>query len=328
MEMYAKATPAVTAQIFTEAERMMPLQLLRNHLERATSSVEAFFNMRSNFVQSISAFCIGSYILGIGDRHLDNFLLDKCDGSIVGIDFGLAFGNGLGLPAPELIPFRLTKQFLGVHGLHGQRVFELGMVHAMRALASAADTLLSIMEVFINEPLLDWNKDVCMTTVRQQKQLKDQNKNIDEDVDAGIDSREANASQLSGTSGSLVSSDARDSTKGATELRWLPHRKIHYAREKLHRGNPAHIMLHEFRDSGHSSTKRYAQQIEHCILPPATTIKAGSRRCNDPNDSVPCKRAVQPRQCESVEDQVACLIEMAREPNILGRQYFGLTTWV
>ncbi len=59
---------------------------------------------------SVNAFCIGSYILGIGDRHLDNFLLDKCDGSLVGIDFGLAFGNGLGLPAPELIPFRLTQQ--------------------------------------------------------------------------------------------------------------------------------------------------------------------------------------------------------------------------
>lgn len=28
----------------------------------------------------------------------------------MGIDFGLAFGNGLGLPAPELIPFRLTQQ--------------------------------------------------------------------------------------------------------------------------------------------------------------------------------------------------------------------------
>ena len=56
------------------------------------------------------AFCAGSYILGIGDRHLENFLLDQCDGTVVGIDFGLAFGSGLGLPAPELIPFRLTQQ--------------------------------------------------------------------------------------------------------------------------------------------------------------------------------------------------------------------------
>lgn len=37
--------------------------------------------------------CIAQYILGIGDRHLSNTLIDKKTGGVVGIDFGHAFGT-------------------------------------------------------------------------------------------------------------------------------------------------------------------------------------------------------------------------------------------
>ena len=76
------------------------------------SGPEAFFSIRSQFARSLSAFSAAAYILGIGDRHLGNFLIDQTDGTVVGIDFGLAFGCGLGLPVPELIPFRMTRQVL------------------------------------------------------------------------------------------------------------------------------------------------------------------------------------------------------------------------
>ena len=82
-----------------------------------SSGPEAFFSIRSQFARSLSAFSAASYILGIGDRHLGNFLIDQTDGTVVGIDFGLAFGCGLGLPVPELIPFRMTRQVL----LHAAR---------------------------------------------------------------------------------------------------------------------------------------------------------------------------------------------------------------
>jgi DNA-dependent protein kinase catalytic subunit len=34
--------------------------------------------------RSLAAFCTSSYVLGIGDRHLDNFLMDLTDGGVVG----------------------------------------------------------------------------------------------------------------------------------------------------------------------------------------------------------------------------------------------------
>ena len=45
---------------------------------------------------------------------MENFLLDKNDGEILGIDFGIAFDSGLGLQIPELSPIRITRQIQGV----------------------------------------------------------------------------------------------------------------------------------------------------------------------------------------------------------------------
>lgn len=57
----------------------------------------------------MATFSIASYLIGVGDRHLENFLVDTTDGEVFGIDFGIAFGNGVQLAMPELMPFRLTQ---------------------------------------------------------------------------------------------------------------------------------------------------------------------------------------------------------------------------
>lgn len=53
------------------------------------------------------------WLLGIGDRHLENTLVRMTDGQLFGIDFGHAFGTATqNLPIPELMPFRLTPKIL------------------------------------------------------------------------------------------------------------------------------------------------------------------------------------------------------------------------
>lgn len=56
------------------------------------SSSEAYFVLRQNFTKSNALMCIYIYLLGIGDRHLSNTMIDKKNGAVVGIDFGYAFG--------------------------------------------------------------------------------------------------------------------------------------------------------------------------------------------------------------------------------------------
>lgn len=50
----------------------------------------------------------------MGDRHCDNILMCE-DGEIFHIDYECIFNKAKGLPVPEIVDFRLTKNFR--HGL-------------------------------------------------------------------------------------------------------------------------------------------------------------------------------------------------------------------
>lgn len=63
------------------------------------------------FFRSLVANSVVGYIVGIGDRHLDNILLDYRTLSLVSIDFGYSLGAAVRLAIPELVPFRFTPQF-------------------------------------------------------------------------------------------------------------------------------------------------------------------------------------------------------------------------
>lgn len=70
--------------------------------------MEAFVFIRDNFLKKYANVCASGYILGIGDRHLENFLLNYETGDVVLIDFGFSLGSSVDLYIPELMPFRLT----------------------------------------------------------------------------------------------------------------------------------------------------------------------------------------------------------------------------
>lgn len=63
------------------------------------------------------------YILGLGDRHPSNIMLNRNSGKIVHIDFGDCFEVAvLREKFPEKVPFRLTRMLqkaMGVPGIHG-----------------------------------------------------------------------------------------------------------------------------------------------------------------------------------------------------------------
>jgi cell cycle checkpoint protein MEC1 len=51
----------------------------------------------------------------MGDRHCDNILMYYETGEIFHIDYECVFNKGKGLQVPEIVDFRLTKNFR--HGL-------------------------------------------------------------------------------------------------------------------------------------------------------------------------------------------------------------------
>lgn len=81
-----------------------------------TNSIQ-FQNARRNFIESMAAYSVVSYILNVKDRHNGNILMDE-DGHVIHIDFGFLFdtqpGGKFGLE--QFVSFKLTKEMLLIMG--------------------------------------------------------------------------------------------------------------------------------------------------------------------------------------------------------------------
>jgi ataxia telangiectasia mutated family protein len=51
----------------------------------------AWFAMRLNYSRSVATTSIVGHVLGLGDRHVSNILIDNNSGEVVHIDLGIAF---------------------------------------------------------------------------------------------------------------------------------------------------------------------------------------------------------------------------------------------
>eukprot|EP00808_Paulinella_micropora_P005923 g448.t1 len=255
------------ARAFTEFSETIPTNVLSKALFAHCSTPEAFLVVRARFAASFVTFNICSYILGIGDRHLDNFLLDTSDGSVIGIDFGHAFGSATSLlPVPELVPFRCVRQLQHLMSpLDTVALFKLDMATILRTLhaPAARENILTVMEVFVKEPHMEW------VSQAKEKAKRD-----------GLDLA------ASGEAGSGLLN--------------YPMEKLARAKSKLSRANPAYILCEEVKENA------FFKQEQEPVLKLLT---------GDPSRHVRARRR---KMCESVEEQVECLIELATDPHILG----------
>lgn len=115
---------------------------------------------RQNYVRTSAVMSMVGYVLGLGDRHGENILLDTGSGDLVHVDFNCLFNRGEELEVPEVVPFRLTHNMIDAMGPLGyDGPFRKACETTMRMLRKEQETLRSVLETFIYDPLVEWRKN-------------------------------------------------------------------------------------------------------------------------------------------------------------------------
>lgn len=118
---------------------------------------EAWLSARLRYTRSCAVMSIVGHVLGLGDRHGENVLLEQGDGGTFHVDFNCLFDKGLTFEKPELVPFRLTHNMvdaMGPQGVEGPFRKAAELVYSL--LRQHEDTLITILETFVHDPTADF----------------------------------------------------------------------------------------------------------------------------------------------------------------------------
>ena len=97
------------------------------------------------------------YVIGLGDRHLDNILVDFERAEVVHIDYNVSFEKGKRLRIPETVPFRLSRVIVNAFGVTGvEGVYRTTCIESLKNLLRITDTILTLLSSFLYDPPLEW----------------------------------------------------------------------------------------------------------------------------------------------------------------------------
>lgn len=253
---------------------------------------------------------------------------------MVGIDFGHAFDTATQfLMIPELMPFRLTPQLLGVMApdlsADGRMCGYLKhtMAHVLAALQHSRALLLDALDVFVQEPILNWDGFINKIAARRRRGHP----------------APAPTSTAAGAAPHPVPVNAASEQAAR---RWFPEEKLAVVRRKLERGNPARITADELERSVQAANPTLCRKIVAVALgDPLRDIRArvGSTCSSVLVCDVPLSQkhthltfsfshllvltVVLFLLKKKKQEQVECLMEQATDPHIMALTYQGWASW-
>ena len=156
---------AMVKRVFSELAQDVRADTVDAYLSVLATSPHHLLALRAAFTASLSTMSMLGYVLGVGDRHLGNLLVDS-RGRLVHIDYNICLDRGRTLPVPEIVPFRLTGVLRAVGGDAGQgaeeaagsgsamRLFRVQSEAVMGWLRENRRPLLSLLSTFVHSPIV------------------------------------------------------------------------------------------------------------------------------------------------------------------------------
>ncbi|KAJ1991506.1 phosphatidylinositol-4- kinase [Coemansia spiralis] len=129
---------------------------------------------RSNFVQSLAAYSVLSYLLQFKDRHNGNIMLDD-QGHIVHVDFGFILDIAPGGITFESAPFKLTTEYIQVMGgsadAQPYKLFCELCIKAYLASRPYAEKIIQVVSLMLDSGLPCFKGETTLTKLRGRFQL-------------------------------------------------------------------------------------------------------------------------------------------------------------
>ncbi|KAK0655939.1 kinase-like domain-containing protein [Cercophora newfieldiana] len=166
--------PSMTFQGIASKFRNNPaLAYLKHHNPDSHGPLGLRKETLDTFVKSCAGYCVITYILGVGDRHLDNLLLTP-DGHFFHADFGYILGRD---PKPFAPAMKLSKEMvdcMGGSGSEHYRQFKQYCFLAYSALRKNSNLILNLFSLMVdaNIPDIKLEPDKAVLKVKERFHLE------------------------------------------------------------------------------------------------------------------------------------------------------------
>ena len=126
------------------------------YVELSKNNKETMEKLLDSYINSCAGYCVVTYILGIGDRHLENLMIDN-RGRLFHIDFGYILGKD---PKPMPPPIKLSKEMVECMGgkeSKGYEEFKQKCVNAYWVLRDNARVIVNMFYLMIDSGIPELN---------------------------------------------------------------------------------------------------------------------------------------------------------------------------
>ncbi|ULU12958.1 hypothetical protein L3Y34_015876 [Caenorhabditis briggsae] len=155
----------ILEEVFDGLCSKTPTDLISREIWMRANDSTAWWAVTKRYARSLAVMSMVGSVLGLGDRHLDNLLVDLKYGHVVHIDYNICFDKGKILRIPETVPFRLSRNMrhaLGPSDMYG--TFRESCVHVLSTLRSGHQVLTMLLDAFVFDPLVDWTSHDNIST--------------------------------------------------------------------------------------------------------------------------------------------------------------------
>ena len=180
-----------------------------------SQNAEDWLERRTNYTRSMAVMSIVGYILGLGDRHPSNIMLDRVSGKVIHIDFGDCFEVAMKREKfPEKVPFRLTRMLIKAFEIGGiEGAYRITCENVMRVVREHKDSLNVILAAFVHDPLISFRLLIPLI----MKQAKNKNK-TDIETEKDDDKKQGKEENNEKVMDDIINNSMNNSKKDENEL--------------------------------------------------------------------------------------------------------------